>query len=170
MECLLLGGFGPEIVLADYNLPTFSGPAALQLLKAAGQDMPFIMMSGAVSEETAVDSMRAGAQDYVSKQNLSRLVPAIDRELKEAAAGGKAGRRRWRCEASEARFHRLVEAMPVGLLICNAAGRIIYAQRGGGTAAAATPAGNWVRGRDRSCSCGDVRRWPARTCADRRAR
>src|SRR3954470_35530 len=64
----------PDIVLADYNLPNFSGPEALQMVKASGLDIPFIMLSGAVSEQTAVDSMRAGAQDYVSKQNLIRLV------------------------------------------------------------------------------------------------
>jgi PAS domain S-box-containing protein len=75
----------PDIVLGDYNLPNFSGPEALRLLKTSGLDIPFIMLSGAVSEETAVDSMRAGAQDYVSKENLTRLIPAIERELREAS-------------------------------------------------------------------------------------
>ncbi len=53
----------PCIVVADYNLPQFSGPEALRILKASGIDLPFIMLSGAVSEEAAVESMRAGAQD-----------------------------------------------------------------------------------------------------------
>ncbi|WP_158787426.1 hybrid sensor histidine kinase/response regulator [Granulicella sp. L46] len=75
----------PDIVLGDYNLPNFSGPAALQLLKTSAFDIPFIMLSGAVSEQTAVDSMRAGAQDYVSKENLTRLIPAVEREIKEAS-------------------------------------------------------------------------------------
>src|ERR1700712_1055598 len=119
----------PDIVLGDYNLPNFSGPAALQLLKATGLDIPFIMMSGAVSEQTAVDSMRAGAQDYVSKQNLTRLVPAVERELKEAR-----GRRRKLAaevgvQASEARFHHLVGAMPMGLLLNDYRGRILYANQ-----------------------------------------
>lgn len=119
----------PEVVLADYNLPNFSGPAALQLLKKSGLDIPFIMMSGAVSEETAVDSMRAGAHDYVSKQNLTRLVPALERELKEASGRRNKLAAEEALRASEARFHRLVEAMPLGLLISDASGRILYANQ-----------------------------------------
>ena len=117
----------PDIVLADYNLPNFSGPAALQLVKMAGLDIPFIMMSGAISEETAVESMRAGAQDYVTKQNLVRLVPALERELREARARRNKIAAELALKESEARFHRLVEAMPLGLLISDSTGRIVYA-------------------------------------------
>ncbi len=123
----LASGRSFDVVLADYNLPAFSGPAALQMLKASGHDIPFIMMSGAVSEETAVSSMRAGAHDYVTKQNLTRLVPAIERELKEAAARSQRRAAERALTASEARFHRLVETMPLGLVISNAAGNITYA-------------------------------------------
>ena len=119
----------PDVVLADYNLPLFSGPAALQTLKAAHLDVPFIMMSGAVSEETAVAAMRAGAHDYVSKGNLTRLVPAIDRELKEAGIRRNRLVAERALEASEARFHSLVEAMPLGLIISDGSGRITYANR-----------------------------------------
>jgi len=119
----------PEVVLADYNLPNFSGPAALQLLKQSGLDIPFIMMSGAISEETAVDSMRAGAHDYVAKQNLARLVPALERELKDASGRRNKLAAEEALRASEARFHRLVEAMPLGLLISDASGRILYANQ-----------------------------------------
>ena len=118
-----------SILLADYNLPNFSGPEALRILKASGIDVPFIMMSGALSEEAAVESMRAGAQDYVTKQNLTRLVPAIERELKEAAARRKRVAAELALRASQTRFHRLVEAMPLGLLIGEASGRIVYANR-----------------------------------------
>jgi PAS domain S-box-containing protein len=116
-----------DIILADYNLPAFSAPAALRLLKTNGSDVPFIVMSGAISEETAVAAMRAGAHDYISKQNLARLVPAIEREMTEAA-----GRRHKRAaehalQLSEQRFHRLVEAMPLALIIGDATGRIEYA-------------------------------------------
>ena len=126
MQAALQGDRLPDVVLADYNLPTFSGPAALKLLKKNHLDLPFIMLSGAVSEETAVSSMRAGAHDYVSKQNLSRLAPAIQRELHEAAMRQKRLAAELALKASEARFHSLVEAMPVGLLISDAAGSIIY--------------------------------------------
>ena len=117
----------PNVVLADYNLPNFSGPAALQLLRETAFDIPFIMLSGAVSEEMAVDSMRAGAHDYVTKQNLARLVPALERELREALARGNRLAAELALRASEGRFHRLVEAMPLGLTISEASGRIVYA-------------------------------------------
>lgn len=121
-----LGGLS-AVVLADYNLPTFSGPEALKIIRASGLELPFIMLSGAVSEEAAVESMRAGAQDYVTKQNLTRLVPAIERELKEAEARRNREAAERALRAAEARFHRLVEAMPLGLLISDAAGRVVYA-------------------------------------------
>ncbi|WP_419806888.1 ATP-binding protein [Terriglobus sp.] len=122
----------PEVVLADYNLPSFSGPEALHLLRASDLDLPFIMMSGAMSEETAVASMRAGAQDYVIKQNLARLVPALERELREAEARRSRRAAEAALQASEARFHRLVDAMPIGLLLGDAAGRITYANQAAG--------------------------------------
>lgn len=122
-----LGDNPTWVVLADYNLPEFSGPEALRMLRSSGKDLPFIMLSGAVSEEAAVESMRAGAQDYVTKQNLTRLVPAIERELKEASARRKRVAAELALRASEARFHRLVEAMPLGLLISDSTGRITYA-------------------------------------------
>lgn len=129
MQDALADRDAPEVVLADYNLPNFSGPAALQLLKQSGLDIPFLMMSGAISEETAVDSMRAGAHDYVSKQNLARLVPALERELKDASGRRNKLAAEEALRASEARFHRLVEAMPLGLLISDALGRILYANQ-----------------------------------------
>lgn len=72
-----------DVVLSDYNLPGFSGTEALQLLQDTGIDLPFIIVSGAIGEETAVTVMRAGAHDYIMKNNLARLVPAIERELRE---------------------------------------------------------------------------------------
>ena len=106
-----------DCILADYHLPLFSAPEALRLLKNAGHDIPFIMMSGAVSEETAVSAMRAGAHDYVSKENLARLVPAIEREIAEATARRLNRATEQALRSSEARFHRLVEGTPLALLI-----------------------------------------------------
>jgi signal transduction histidine kinase len=74
-----------DVVLSDYSMPQFSGPDALELVKSRGLDLPFIIVSGAVGEETAVRAMRSGAHDYVLKQSLMRLVPAVERELREAA-------------------------------------------------------------------------------------
>jgi PAS domain S-box-containing protein len=74
-----------NIVIADYTLPKFGAPAALALLREHGLDLPFIIVSGTIGEEIAVSAMKAGAHDYFMKGNLARLVPAIQRELREAA-------------------------------------------------------------------------------------
>jgi two-component system response regulator len=73
-----------DIVIADYSMPHFSGIAALKLLKEQKPDLPFIIVSGVIGEETAVEAMRAGAHDYLMKGNLTRLIPAIEREIREA--------------------------------------------------------------------------------------
>lgn len=66
-----------DVVLSDFNLPGFSGLVALDLLKASGRDIPFILVSGEIGEDTAVEAMRNGASDYLLKNNLARLVPAL---------------------------------------------------------------------------------------------
>ena len=73
-----------DIVISDYEMPHFGGFEALQLLKASGHDLPFILVSAVVSEETAVAAMKAGAHDYIMKRKMARLAPAIERELREA--------------------------------------------------------------------------------------
>jgi diguanylate cyclase (GGDEF)-like protein len=73
-----------DIVISDYSMPDFSGLAALSVLKQSGLDLPFILVSGTVGEELAVEAMKAGAHDYVMKGNLQRLSTAIERELREA--------------------------------------------------------------------------------------
>ncbi len=119
-----------DVILADFTLPEFSAPEALKLLKSTQYDIPFIMMSGAVSEETAVTAMRAGAHDYISKQNLTRLVPAIERERAEARQRHTRRATERALKVSEERFHRLVEGMPLALLICDAQGHILYVNEG----------------------------------------
>jgi len=66
-----------DIVLSDYYLPTFDAPGALAVLQASGHDVPFIVVSGSVGEDTAVAAMRAGATDYIMKDRLQRLPPAV---------------------------------------------------------------------------------------------
>jgi len=80
-----------DIILCDYAMPHFSAPEALALWKEMEQDIPFIVVSGTVGEEVAVVIMKGGAHDYLMKDNLTRLVPAVKRELQEAQ-----GRRRQR--------------------------------------------------------------------------
>lgn len=70
-----------DVVISDYTMPQFNGYEALKLIRGQGLDTPFIFVSGTSGEDTAVEMMRAGANDYIVKGNLSRLVPAIEREL-----------------------------------------------------------------------------------------
>jgi two-component system, cell cycle sensor histidine kinase and response regulator CckA len=73
-----------DLVICDYSMPNFSGAAALKLLRGKGVDVPFIFLSGTIGEDTAVAALKQGAQDYIMKDNLKRLLPAIRRELDEA--------------------------------------------------------------------------------------
>jgi signal transduction histidine kinase/CheY-like chemotaxis protein len=81
-EALDRGGW--DAIIADYKMPGFGGLAALRMMQDRGIDLPFIVVSGAVGEETAVETMRAGAHDYVLKQSLTRLAAAVTRELRDA--------------------------------------------------------------------------------------
>jgi len=73
-----------DIIISDYSMPSFSGPAALALVKERKLDLPFIIVSGTVGEETAVESIRAGAHDFMAKGKFARLIPAVERELRDA--------------------------------------------------------------------------------------
>jgi serine phosphatase RsbU (regulator of sigma subunit) len=104
LEQLKAGGYSPEsrrvdnakdlgaalkaqpwdIVFSDHNMPQFSSTAALKQVRESNPDVPFLIVSGSIGEEVAVASMKAGAQDYLMKGNLARLVAAVDRELKDA--------------------------------------------------------------------------------------
>jgi DNA-binding response OmpR family regulator len=75
-----------DIIISDYVLPQFSGLAALDVLRKSGKDLPFIIVSGKIGENIAVTAMKAGAHDYIIKGNLARLVPAVERELRDAAS------------------------------------------------------------------------------------
>jgi CheY-like chemotaxis protein len=75
-----------DAVISDYSVPGFGALPALELLQSTARDLPFIIVSGAVGEETAVGAMKAGAHDFLLKNRLERLVPALERELKDAEA------------------------------------------------------------------------------------
>jgi two-component system, cell cycle sensor histidine kinase and response regulator CckA len=83
MTALERGGW--DLILSDYSMPTFSAPAALAVLQKQNIDLPFIIVSGTIGEETAVSALRAGANDFLTKDRLARLAPAIERELRDAA-------------------------------------------------------------------------------------
>jgi signal transduction histidine kinase len=73
-----------DLIIADYVMPLFNGLAALALVREKGLDLPFVIVSGHITEDTAVAAMKAGAHDYVMKDKLARLGPAVERELREA--------------------------------------------------------------------------------------
>jgi two-component sensor histidine kinase len=73
-----------DVITADYQLPKFDAPSALRVLQESGWDLPFIVVSGRVGEEVAISMMKSGAHDYVIKNSLARLAPAVDREIREA--------------------------------------------------------------------------------------
>ena len=104
-----------DAVLSDYNLPQFDGEAALEVLHATGQDIPFIVVSGAIGEETAVKLMRRGAHDYVMKSGLVRLAPALARELQDARVRQDRRRAEAALGESERRLRMALEAGAMGV-------------------------------------------------------
>src|SRR5213593_4587572 len=118
---------GWDIVLGDYSMPQFGGVAALELLRQRGLDVPFIIVSGTIGEERAVAAMRAGASDYVPKDNLQRLAPVIERELREAAGRRERRRAEAALRQSESSYSTLVENAPVGIYRSTPAGRFLSA-------------------------------------------
>src|SRR3990170_7729671 len=85
-----------DVVIADYNIPGFGVREALSMCRKADRDLPFIVVSGKIGEEAAIELMKAGAHDCVPKNNLPRLIPVLQRELEEAKD------RKERAEAQEA--------------------------------------------------------------------
>ncbi len=114
-----------DLILSDYNMPGFSGMAALELLHETGLDIPFIIISGAIGEETAVELMKVGAHDYIMKDNLVRLVPAIERELREA----RIRRARHRAEEDLRLAAQVFESSAEGIIITDASSRILRVNR-----------------------------------------
>ena len=102
--------FDPDLILSDYTLPGFDGPTALQIARRQRPDTPFIFVSGTIGEERAIEALRQGAVDYVLKDNRARLVPAIQRALKDADDREARRAALRRLEASEQRFRSIAEA------------------------------------------------------------
>jgi PAS domain S-box-containing protein len=114
-----------DMALCDYTLPAFNAIRALEIVRASDKDLPFIIVSGSISEEMAVTALRGGAHDFMLKGNMARLVPAIHRELEEAQT--RRERRRAEAETRKAIsfFEAVVETANVIYLQMNLAGTVV---------------------------------------------
>ena len=115
-----------EVILADYNLPEFSAPKALEVLRNTKLDIPFIIVSGGIGEDTAVAAMRAGANDYLMKGNLARLVPAVERELRDAAVRVSRRKAIKELRESEMRHRTLIENASDIIVVLNSKGVVSF--------------------------------------------
>jgi PAS domain S-box-containing protein len=115
-----------EVVLSDYYMPRFGGPDALDLLRGLGYDTPFIVVSGKIGEDAAVAMMRAGAQDYVAKENMARLCPAIERELREAEGRRERERAEQALRESEERYRVVAETASDAIVVIDEDSRILF--------------------------------------------
>jgi len=116
-----------DIILADYNMPAFNAPQALRIVQSAGLDIPFIIVSGGIGEDVAVAAMKAGAHDYVMKGNPARLLPAVERELREAEVRRQRRAAEGVIRDRELRYRSLWENSPDAVLLCDEAGVIGFA-------------------------------------------
>jgi PAS domain S-box-containing protein len=115
-----------DIILCDYKMPRFSAPSAIALLKEIKINIPIIIISGNIGEETAIECMRLGAHDYIMKSNLSRLCPAIARELKEARARKKQKNTENKLHQEEQRFRALAEQSSDIIALVDPEGTALY--------------------------------------------
>jgi PAS domain S-box-containing protein len=119
-----------DVVLADYNLPGFSGMAALEAARARRPDVPFIFLSGTLGDERAVDTLKAGATDYVLKDHLSRLVPVVRRALDEAAERAARKQAEQSLASSQRFLQRVIDATPNVVFVFDVtARRVLYVNR-----------------------------------------
>jgi len=116
-----------DVILADYNLPAFDGLTALKLFLERGLDLPFILVSGLLGEELAIESLKAGATDYVLKDRLSRLGPAVERALREKEEQRQRRQTEEALGESEARYRDLFRNSVLGIYRTTPDGRILVA-------------------------------------------
>ena len=113
-----------DIVLSDWSMPQFSALGALALLRSIDKDMPFIIVSGTIGEDSAVEGMRNGAQDYLLKGRLARLAPAVERDVRERETRRARRRAENSLRKSEARFAKLAESGIIAISIVDIFGRV----------------------------------------------
>ncbi|MEK6592442.1 MAG: PAS domain-containing protein [Pseudomonadota bacterium] len=120
-----------DIVISEYSLPSFSGLAALEMVKQHAPDLPVIIVSGAIGEETAVALMKAGAQDYVMKSALGRLVPAVERELRDAQQRRAHRQTELALQKNEILLRKVLDTLPVGVIVADEGGGLVMSNPAG---------------------------------------
>ena len=117
-----------DVVVSDHAMPTFSAPAALELLRENGwQGLPFIIVSGHIGEDAAVKAMKAGAHDFVAKDSLARLVPAIERELRDAEERRQRRHAQQALRLAEEKYRGIFENAVEGIFQTTADGSLVTA-------------------------------------------
>ncbi len=101
-----------DLVISDYMMPSFNAAEALSVLQSSGRDVPFLVVSGSIGETRAVEIMKMGARDYIFKDNLARLVPAVVRELRESEVRARGKEAEARLRTNEATFRLLFQSHP----------------------------------------------------------
>jgi len=119
-------GWRPDLILSDYNMPLLNAPRALELLQELNLDIPFIVVSGAIGEDVAVAMMRQGATDYLLKDRLARLGPAVRHALSEKKLREETRKAKEAFQASEIRFYSFMNNSPALAYIKDEEGRILY--------------------------------------------
>jgi len=114
--------FNPDLVVSDFSMPQFDGMTALEIVRAAHPDIPFIFVSGTIGESVAVEALKAGASDYVMKGNLARLGPAVRRELREAEVRRAGRAAEFAFRESEAKYRELIGQASDGIFLTDGAG------------------------------------------------
>ena len=119
----------PDIILSDFNLPGFDGFDALKIAAETAPEIPFLFVTGAVGEEMAVITLKSGAKDFILKNNLDRLLPAINRALEEMRITLERKKLYFTLKKSEERYRTLMENLPVGVFrtTVNQPGNILQA-------------------------------------------
>jgi signal transduction histidine kinase len=121
-----LRDFNPDIILSDYHLPSFDGSEALSIVTKAAPDVPFILVTGALGEERAVEILKSGATDYVLKDRLSRLPHAALKAVREADAKAAKKRTEELLSASEANLRNIIEKNADGIFVVNHDGIVLF--------------------------------------------
>jgi PAS domain S-box-containing protein len=120
-----LENFVPDIILADYTLPSFDGCSAMRIVKEKCPDVPFIFVSGTIGEDIAIESLKNGATDYVLKDGISRLVPAVHRALREIDEKIEYRKAQKALKESELRFRSVVQSANDAIILMDGRGSIV---------------------------------------------